>query len=312
MSAAAVSEQPPPKPLISGVNPISAFFASLLVRFLARMTAERRARFGRAMGRFVFALGIRRAITIDNLRQAFPEATAEHVRHIARGAYESMALGVTEAIANVELPPADVDHMVEVDNWGSLKELLDAGKGVLLATAHFGNWELLGEVMCRRGMRIAVVVKPLKGALNSKIMEARRKAGIHLILARGAINAAVEAVNAGHATCMLVDQVISENRGVFVPFFGRPASTTPAISVAAKKTGAPVFVVMAAREGEKLRMFVEGPIPLPDTGDAEKDIRDHTATVTAIIEKYIRRYPDQWLWLHRRWKVQPKIITAKG
>lgn len=300
---------PPPRPLISGVNPVSAFFASLLVRVLARMSAERRTRVGRALGRITYRLGIRRAVTLDNLRHALPDASEERRREIARGAYESMALGICEALANVELPPADVDHMVEVENWGALKPLLDAGKGVLLATAHFGNWELLGEVMCRRGVKIAVVVKPLQGALNSKIMEARRKAGIHLILARGAINAAVEAVQKGHATCMLVDQVISEQRGVFVPFFGRPASTTPALTVAAMKTGAPVFVVMAAREGDKLRMFVEGPLPVPNSGDTEKDIRDHTATITAVLEKYIRRYPEQWLWLHRRWKVQPKLIS---
>lgn len=304
-----MSEQPP-KPLISGINPVNAFFASLLVRILAGLSQERRTRFGRWIGRVVFAFGIRRAVTLDNLRQAFPEHSEQRNREIARGAYESMALGMVEAIASVGLPPAELDHLVEVENWGELKKYVDARQGVLVATGHFGNWELLGEVMCRRGVKLSVVVKPLKGALNSKIMEARQKAGIRLILARGSVQGAVDSLNEGFTTAMLVDQVLPENRGVFVPFFGRPACTTPALAIAAQRTGAPIFVVMAAREGERLRMFVDGPIPVPNSGDKDADIREVTATVTALIEKYIRRYPDQWLWLHRRWKVQPTLLKG--
>lgn len=286
---------------------MGAFFASVLVRVLAALSPKSLTRLGRGLGRLAFALGIRRRVTLDNLRHAYPEHTDTHRRQIARGAYESMALGMVEAIASVGRPLQDIEQLVEVDNWGELKKYVDEKKGVLLATAHFGNWELFGEAMARRGVKLAVVVKPLKGALNSKLVEARQRAGVHLILARGALKAAIQAVNEGYTTAMLVDQVIAEKHGVFVPFFGRPASTNPSLSVAAQRTGAPVFVVMAAREGEKLKMYVEGPIPVPSSGDREKDVRDHTAQVTAIIEKYIRRYPDQWLWLHRRWKVQPSI-----
>lgn len=300
-----MSDKPPPKPLISGVNPVAALFASLLVRLLAALSDEGRSRLGRFVGRLVFALGIRRRVTLENLRHAFPEKAEGERRQIARGAYESMAMGVIESISSVRRTPEELDSLVVVDDWKTLKADIDSGKGVLLATAHFGNWELLGEVMARRGLKLAVVVKPLKGALNSKLVEARQKAGVHLILARGALKAAVQAVNEGYLTAMLVDQVLPAKHGVFVPFFGRPACTTPALGVAAQRTGAPVYVVMAAREGHKLRMFVEGPIPMPSSGDQDADVRAHTATVTAIIEKYIRRYPDQWLWLHRRWKVQP-------
>jgi KDO2-lipid IV(A) lauroyltransferase len=103
----------------------------------------------------------------------------------------------------------------------------------------------------------------------------------------------------------LIDQSLPAEAGVFVPFFGRAASTTPALSMAALRTKAPVFVALAVREGERLRLLFEGPIPVPDTGDRRADVAAHTAQLTAILERYIRRYPEQWLWLHRRWKVQP-------
>jgi len=99
-------------------------------------------------------------------------------------------------------------------------------------------------------------------------------------------------------------------QAVFVPFFGRPASTTPAMAVAAKRTGAPVFVVMGIRDagGQKMRLEVEGPVEAPEGLSEEESVTAHTAKVTAVLEQYIRRYPHQWLWLHRRWKVQPPKV----
>jgi KDO2-lipid IV(A) lauroyltransferase len=104
---------------------------------------------------------------------------------------------------------------------------------------------------------------------------------------------------------MLLDQALPAKAAVFVPFFGHLASTTPTLAVAAQRTRAPVFVVMAVREDGRLRLHLEGPIPVPENTDIHGRITGHTARVTAALERFIRQYPDQWLWLHRRWKVQP-------
>ncbi|MFL5320645.1 MAG: lysophospholipid acyltransferase family protein [Myxococcaceae bacterium] len=296
----------PPRPAISGVNPVSAFFATLLVRAVAALSERARVRLASLVAGLVWTLRIRRRVTMDNLTAALPASSVEERVRIAKGAYRSMALGVVEALAGVRQDPSELDRKVEVENWSAIEPSLRSGKGVLVATAHFGNWELLGEVMARRGVRLAAVVKPLKGAVNAKLVEARQQAGLQLILARGALKATLKALGEGYTVAMLVDQVLPAKHGVFVPFFGRPACTNPALSVAAQRTGAPVFVAMGAREGEKIRVFIEGPFAMPDTGDRDRDVREHTAQITSAIERYIRKYPDQWLWLHRRWKVQPE------
>jgi KDO2-lipid IV(A) lauroyltransferase len=286
-------------------NRIASLIARGLIAALKTLPARARLAFAAGLGRAAYALGVRRRITLENLRAAFPELPESGRRAIARGAYVNMATAVMEGLSSEALPDARLESAVVTENWAPVQAALDAGKGVLVATAHFGSWELFGEVISRRGIKLHAVVRPLRGALNEGIVESRRQSGMGFIPTRGAILASVKALRRGEMVAMLIDQVLPAERGVFVPFFGRPACTTPALSMAAMRTGAPVFVAMAAREGDHLRMFLEGPIPVPHTGDRRRDLVDHTAKVTAALERYIRRYPDQWLWLHRRWKVQP-------
>jgi KDO2-lipid IV(A) lauroyltransferase len=259
----------------------------------------------RAIARAAYALGIRRRVTLDNLRNAFPELSERKRRGIARRAYVNMAYAVMEGLSSTRLSEAGIANALIAGNWEPVQAALDAGKGVLAATAHLGGWELVGEVLARRGVKLHVVVRSLKGSLNAQLVENRRRSGLRLIPPSGAVLSIVRALRRGEMVAMLIDQALPADRGVFVPFFGRPACTTPALSMAAVSSGAPVFVIVSIREGDHLRMFVEGPVPLPNTGDRKRDIVEHTAAITQALERYIRRYPDQWLWLHRRWKIQP-------
>lgn len=290
---------------MNGSNRIASLVAGGLIRLLNRLPAGVRRALARGTGRLAYVLGIRRKIALDNLRAAYPELPERGRRRIARGAYINMATAVLEGISSETLRGEALDKAVVTENWGPMQAALDAGKGVLVATAHFGSWELFGEVMARRGIKLNAVVRPLRGVLNERLVQSRRSSGLEFIPTRGTILASTKALRRGEMVAMLIDQVLPAERGVFVPFFGRPACTTPALSMAAIRTGAPVFVVMAAREGDHLRMFIEGPIPVPRSGDHRRDLVQHTARVTEALERYIRRYPDQWLWLHRRWKVQP-------
>jgi KDO2-lipid IV(A) lauroyltransferase len=280
----------------AGVGLLLALFRALpggAQRGLAKVVAQ-----------LAYALGIRRGVTLENLAAAFPEKAEAERRHIARGAYRNMALAAVEALTADQLSTAELEAAVVTDDWAVVDAAFRAGKGVLVASAHFGSWELFAEVMARRGHKLSAVVRPLRGAFNTRLMEARQRSGIGLIAPRGAIRESVKALRRGEAVAMLMDQSLPKERGVFVPFFGRPASTTPAVSAAAKRSGATVLVVMAAREGGRLRMFAEGPFPVP-AGSHREDLVEHTAQLTAAIERYVRRFPEQWLWLHRRWKVRP-------
>jgi KDO2-lipid IV(A) lauroyltransferase len=255
-----------------------------------------------------FALGIRRRVTLDNLAQAFPERSAGERLALARGAYANMARVVVDALRTLGASRAELLAEVQVDDFGPVDRALAAGKGLLVATGHLGSWELFGAAMAQR-VPLHAVVRPLRGGVNARLVEARERAGLKLIPDRGALSSTVAALRKNEVVAMLLDQAIGGKHALFVPFFGRPAATTPALSMAALRTGAPTLVVVALRENGRLRFRVEGPFEITNTGDRQRDLLDHTARVTSALERIIRETPDQWLWLHRRWKLAPPSGT---
>jgi KDO2-lipid IV(A) lauroyltransferase len=288
------------KPAIRRGGPLATLFAALVIGFVRLLPFK--FALARALGSAAFALGIRRAVALENLARAFPEKTDAERRAIARGAYRSLGLAALEAVTSDQV--RDLEKALVVDDWGVFGEALAKG-GALVASAHLGSWELFADVMARRNVRFSAVVRPLEGAFNAHVVDGRVQAGVELILQRGALRNMIKAVRRGRTVVQLIDQSLPADAGVFVPFFGRPTITTPALSMTALRTKAPVFVAVTVREGDHLRMLWEGPVPMPDTQDRRADIAAHTAQLSAIVEKYVRQYPDQWLWLHRRWKVQP-------
>jgi KDO2-lipid IV(A) lauroyltransferase len=261
----------------------------------------------RAVGRLAYQLGIRRSVTLDNLGHAFPELSQVERDRIAVGAYRNMAVSVLEALYSNRVRRDELEGLLTLENWSKVEAALAEGRGLLVATAHFGSWELLGELLARRGIRLRAVVRPLKGALNARLMRNRVASGMGLIPPRGAIRETLRALKRGEVVSYLIDQGLASKSALHVPFFGRPAATTPALALAAVRTGAPVLVVMAAREGERLRVMVEGPFRAAPGTDVDASLMALTGQVTAAVEALIRRYPEQWLWLHRRWKYGPKL-----
>lgn len=293
------------KPDITPGGPLGRLVVGLVMRWLRWLSPATRRALAFFVAKVAFVLGIRRGVALDNLTHAFPEKPEAERLEIARGVYRSLALAAIEAVTSDLLSDQELERAVEIVDWKGLDVVLEAHQPVLIASAHLGSWELFAEVMARRKIALSAVVRPLAGAFNEWVVNNRKGAGVELILQRGALRKMLAALERGRAVVQLIDQVLPAKDGVFVPFFGRLASTTPAVSMAARVSKAPVYVVAAVREGERLRMFVEGPVPFVETGDRDRDLTAHTATLTAIIEGLIRRYPDQWLWLHRRWKVAP-------
>lgn len=283
---------------------LSRAAAGVLVWLLQALPARTVDALARGVARLALALGIRRRVTLDNLARALPERSAQERAAIARAAYANMARVVVDALRTLGAPRAQLLAEVQVDDFGPVERALSAGRGLLVATAHLGSWEMFGAAMAQR-VPLHAVVRPLRGGLNARLVEARERAGLRLIPARGALSGMVAALRRNEVVAMLVDQAIGGKHALFVPFFGRPAATTPALSMAALRTGAPTLVVVALREGGRLRFRVEGPFEVTPTGDRQRDLWSHTAAVTAAIERIIREAPEQWLWLHRRWKLPP-------
>ncbi|MBU8896760.1 lipid A biosynthesis acyltransferase [Corallococcus sp. H22C18031201] len=309
----------PPEHLrrIIGTPPgaIVAFLTKGIWALLTALSPGARDALARFLGSLAFHLRIRRRVAMENLAMAMPEKSEAERLAIARGAYINMARVVVESLPSGDrlTPDWDQQGIVGEEAFAALQARAATGKGAMLVTAHFGNWELAGQMLIRWGVPLNALVRPLKGALNTRIAENRLTAGAGLIYPRGAIQEIVDAVDRGESAYMLLDQALPAKSAVFVPFFGTLASTTPAMAVAAERTGAPVFVVMGVRPGgpgAKFRLEVEGPILPPRPGEVADPITEHTARVTAALERCIRKYPEQWLWLHRRWKVQPPVAAV--
>jgi Kdo2-lipid IVA lauroyltransferase/acyltransferase len=287
-------------------GPLTGFLANIVLGCVARLSRSTRERLARWVGGLAYTLGIRRHVALENLAMVMPERSEAERHEIVRGVYLTMARAVLEALADRDRMPLDweQEEVVGREAWLALQAHLATGKGALLVTGHFGNWELLGEILIHRGVPLNALVRPLKGALNMRIAENRVRAGAGLIYPKGAVQETVDAISRGESVYMLLDQAIP-TKGVFVPFFGKLASTTPAMAIAAQRTGVPAWVVMGVRNGPRMQVHIEGPIPPPPAQEGTDPIAEHTALVTAALERVIRQYPDQWLWLHRRWKYTP-------
>ncbi|MDC0712446.1 lipid A biosynthesis acyltransferase [Stigmatella sp. ncwal1] len=288
-------------------GPLSGFLSNVVLRILAGLSRGSREVLVRWVGGLAHLLGIRRRVALENLERALPERSEAERRAIAKGVYFTMARTALESLAERDRLPLNWEHEETVgqEAWKALQAHVATGKGALLVTAHFGNWETLGGILIRRGIPLNALVRPLKGAINLRIAENRLHSGAGLIYPRGAVQETVEAIHRGESVYMLLDQAIP-TKGVFVPFFGRLASTTPAMAIASQRTQVPAWVVMGVREGgTRMRVHVEGPFPPPAPSEGQDIITAHTAQVTAALERIIRQYPEQWMWLHRRWKYPP-------
>lgn len=294
------------KPAVTPGGPVGRFVVGVLVSFIRWLSPTARARAATWVAAVAWWLRIRRRVALDNLAHAFPERTAQDRLAIARGSYRTMALAALEAVTSDLLSNEEIERMVSVVDWKGLDQVAARHQGVLVASAHLGSWELFAEVMSRRGHPFSAVVRPLAGAFNEWVVRNRQAAGLELILQRGALQGMLKALRRGRPVVQLIDQALPAKEALWVPFFGRLASTTPALSMAALRSKAPVYVVVALRESGGLRMFVEGPFPVPALEDHRAALEAHAAQLTAVLEAYIRRAPEQWLWLHRRWKAQAR------
>jgi KDO2-lipid IV(A) lauroyltransferase len=267
---------------------------------------------GASLGALAHALGIRRRVVAANLALAFPEKSPAERAAIASANYRHAGRSVLEVFSAPRLTATQVDALLEYRGFEIFERLFAEGRGVVVASAHLGSWELLAAACGRRGIPMNLVTRTLAGRSNAALQRARARSGVTEIAPRGALAAGDAALRRGEVVVNLVDQNMLPKRGVFVRFFGEWACTTPATSLMAMRTGAPVLVAVAVNLPDgRTRLCVEGPFELPRQGGVARRARAHTQQLVAVVERYIRAEPAQWFWLHRRWKTRPKRPPAE-
>ena len=284
-----------------------------IIGLLGAMRWKRAVRAGAALGRVAYQpLGIRRGVVESQIAAAFPELGEPEVRSIACGAFEHLGRVTVETALLSRVDPAWVlELFAAVDGWDTVERLLAQRRGLIMVTGHLGNWELGGAYIAARGVPLDVVVRRMGNPLfDGYLTRTRSRLGMAVVRDRDAVKRAPRTLRDGGAVAFLTDQAGLNLASTFVPFFGRPAKTPRGPAVFALRLEAPVVFGTALRlpDGRYRLSFEE--VPVQHTGDREKDVDELAVNYTRILERWVRRAPEQYFWHHRRWKRQPEDTPA--
>jgi Kdo2-lipid IVA lauroyltransferase/acyltransferase len=254
-------------------------------------------------------LGRLRKVGIRNLELAFPEKTGSEREEILRSVYRNLGYLLAEFC---KMPGYTAEGASEFIRYEGLENFIRArerGKGVLVLTGHLGAWELSSFYHSLMGMPMGMVIRRLDNPLvDAFVNRIRCLHGNRVIHKNDFARGLIASMRTGETVGILMDTNMTPPQGVFVPFFGVTACTASGMARIAAKTGAavvPGFLLWEESERRYVLHFGEE-LEVVHTGDAEKDALVNTAVFTAAIEGYVRRYPEQWLWMHRRWKTRPQ------
>ena len=269
---------------------------------------------GTALGRafYLFDRGHRR-LAIDNLRAAFPLRTEAECQAICRDMFSHFGRLLVVLLKFSTMRPEEMLACVEFDGDDRVVHAHAQGRGVLLFTGHFGFWEINALVHALAIKPMAVLARPLDNPLLHELLESvRTRTGNAVFYRRGAIRRVLRALESNQAVAFLIDQHMQPADSVYVDFFNRPAATTSALAALALRTGAPVVPVFALPLPDgRFRMVYEHAVD-PPRADDEDAIRQFTQRCTDVLEMYVRRYPELWLWMHRRWRDIPSGAGVEG
>jgi KDO2-lipid IV(A) lauroyltransferase len=243
-----------------------------------------------------------RRVAGRNLSFAMPELTAVERAAVVDGVFRSIGRVLVSFARFPSIRRDNPDRWIRCEGSGYFEEALRRGRGVLFATAHLGNWELSAFAHALFQAPMSVVVRPLDNPLIDRLVERRRGlTGNQPIFKRDSARTILKLLAANQAVGILIDQNASVDSGVFVDFFGIPACAGTGFAKIAAHSGATVIPGFALWSDEESRFVLRFYPPVEIVGDAARD----TATLHARLEEVIRAFPDQWLWIHRRWKTRP-------
>lgn len=273
--------------------------AAWLIRIIPGGAAER---FGMFLGRLAFKTsGKYRARTLSNLRMCFPEMSGEERTTLAVKVFEHFGKTFVRFFREDKLSEEQIIASVELRGEEALKDAFETGKGVLMITAHFGNWERMAHVLTLKGYKLSVVARDANALRTTEMVNRMRgKAGLDVFSRGKAAREILRRLADNEAVGILVDQ---NTREILVPFFGIPAGTNEGPAAIHLRTGSPIMMSFCFEKPdgtyciELSRLDTGGA-----TGDRKADIERIMTQVNDCIEKYVRAHPEQWLWMHDRWR----------
>lgn len=275
----------------------------LLPRFLARTAAI-------ALGWTVYVLHLRlRRVGMRNLALALPQTSRHERARILRGVFTSLGRQLAELCLFPKYTKENVGKVVVYDGFENFERALARGKGVLFLTAHLGAWELSAFSHSLQGHPLKIVMRPLDNIyLDRLLREYRTMHGNETVDKDDFVRGLLSAMKNGETVGILMDTNMTPPQGVFVDFFGIPACTASGLARIALRTDASVVPGFTVWDPvlRKYRLRFDPAVSLIRTGNDDADAVTNTGLFTKIIEDYVRRYPDQWLWVHRRWKTRPE------
>ncbi|MDQ3818304.1 MAG: lysophospholipid acyltransferase family protein [Acidobacteriota bacterium] len=261
------------------------------------------------MGRLFYRLSGRlRRAGMRNLKMAFPEMSESERERILRGCFLSLGRQLGEFSQFRRATLESLTRVVDCVGLENLEEAKKRGKGVLLFTGHLGAWELSSFALSAFGHPLSFIVRRMDNEKIEPLIESvRSRFGNRTIDKFTSARKLLRTLHDGETLGVLVDLNTHPPGAVFVDFFGIPAATTTGLANLALRTDAAVLPVFAPWDKERQRyvLHVDPPVEIERTGDAKEDIRRLTSEVTSVVEAYVRRYPEQWLWIHKRWNTRP-------
>jgi len=238
---------------------------------------------------------------------AFPEENERWRRRIARDSFRHLGRESVATFRLGRMAVGDLMARMEMVGFEAVKKAAAAGRGLIVVTGHLGNWEIGGASIAVHGVPVEVLAQRQRNPLSDADLTANRKRlGMTVVERKEALRRVLRALKAGRAVGIVGDQNLRRG-GVFVEFFGRPASTARGAALFALRAGCPLFVGAVYRKPgfpQRYRLTFE-PVEVPLTGDVETDIVNLTQAHTRRLEEWVREAPEQYFWQHRRWKTRP-------
>jgi Kdo2-lipid IVA lauroyltransferase/acyltransferase len=263
----------------------------------------------RAIGSAWFLLDRRhRTVALDNLTGAYAgEKSSRQINVLARAVFGNIVLIPFEIGWSLRLSKADIRRHIQIRGFSHLREAHARGKGVLILTLHIGNWEMLASSLIPDHFRVSMVYRPMKFEPADRFfLEYRSRNNATPIPKKKSMRKLFNALKRQECVGVLLDQDSGFTAGVFADFFGRPACTNKGLALLASRTGSPVLPLFCVRQGKGFLIEIGPEIPLIRTDDKETDLQRNTAKYNQVLEGIIRRYPEQWFWVHQRWKTRPR------
>ena len=277
-----------------------------MVLFLFRILPESTAMgLGKYIGLFWFhVIRYRRALVMANLRLAFSnEKTEEEITHIARKNFIHYGLYVAEFLRLPNLSEEAIEQKIRILDLSAIETALAKGKGLLIICGHYGNFDLMAIAQSMAGLDGYIITKKIRNKTVNAFWQGIREAkGVKFLPKKNAMFTILRLLKKNNIVVMIFDQHMGKSKGVRVNFFNRPASTMKAVAMIALKTGTPVVPIFNWREGN-LHYLTSGPeISLVQGRSKEETILRSTQRFNDVLEAFIRKHPEQWTWIHRRWK----------